>query len=354
MTPLNTDIAFTRSMLGIDIGGSLVKVVLEEEHSSNNITKHPLVTFVRNIVSQNDGEIPNGWKCSVARIPEDAPDTNSVIIRALVLPTADIDLLIDKVKKIWKTAAIAIQIAATGGGALNYKEKLVRGLCVKLMAVKELNAVAAGLAVDIGTTSGDQKLICNVGTGVSLVYVDSQGNVERVSGSGIGGATFWGLIKRLTEFKSFDQAIIASKKNGILGKADTLVEDIYGRETSKAIGLAPDLVAGFLGKLDADNLTDADISAALLRMFISNLGQLAVFQARLSKVEAVWFTGGFVQSVEDTKENSEDSAPAIVRQAITEAVSFWSAGSIAARFPKNAAFLGAIGAIHITSASSPE
>ncbi|KAJ2612645.1 hypothetical protein H4S08_002612 [Coemansia sp. RSA 1365] len=347
MTSLNTDNKLT---LGIDVGGSLLKVVLEENNSSDNI-QHPLLTFVRNIASQNNGKIPSGWKCSVARIPEDASDTNSTILRALVLPTADIDLLIDKVKDQLCATARVIQIAATGGGALNYKEKLELGLCVKLVVAKELDAVAAGLLVDIGTTSEEQMLVCNIGTGVSLVSVDKQGKIERVSGSGIGGATFWGLAKRLTNFKSFDQAVIAAKKNGILGKADTLVEDIYGRETSKEIGLAPDLVAGFLGKLDADNLTDADVSAALLRMFVSNIGQLAVFQARLLKVETVWFTGGFVQSVEDSKEDSENSAPAIVRQAITEAVSFWSAKGIAAKFPNNAALLGAIGAIHAASAT---
>ncbi|PIA14999.1 fumble [Coemansia reversa NRRL 1564] len=348
MTPLNIDNKLT---LGIDVGGSLVKVVLEETDNSSDIIRHPLVTFVRNIASQNNGEIPSGWKCSVARIPEDASDTNSTILRALVLPTADIDLLINKVKHQSCATSTVIQIASTGGGALNYKEKLECGLCVRLLVAKELDAVAAGLSVDIGTTSEEQMLVCNIGTGVSLVSVDKQGKVERVSGSGIGGATFWGLTKRLTNFKSFDQAVIAAKKNGVLGKTDTLVEDIYGRETSKEIGLAPDLVAGFLGKLDASNLTDADISAALLRMFVSNIGQLAVFQARLLNVEAVWFTGGFVQSVENSKEDSENSAPAIVRQAITEAVSFWSANGIAARFPNNAALLGAIGAIHAASAT---
>ncbi|KAJ2798023.1 Pantothenate kinase 4 [Coemansia guatemalensis] len=354
MTPLKANSLSTQLALGIDIGGSLVKVVLEEGDGSSDSAQHPLLSFVHNIASQNDGEIPDGWKCSVARIPEGSSDANSTTLRALVLPTADISLLIDKVKNNWRTGARTIRIAATGGGALNHKATLERGLCVELVVAKELDAVAAGLAADIGASSEEQMLVCNVGTGVSLVSVDSQGNVERVSGSGIGGATFWGLTKRLTNFKSFDQAVVAAKKDGVLGKADTLVEDIYGRETSKEIGLAPDLVAGFLGKLDADNLTDADVSAALLRMFVSNLGQLAVFQARLSKVDAVWFTGGFVQSAEDTGEESECSAPAIVRQAITEAVSFWSAGSIAAQFPRNAALLGAIGAIHATSATLSE
>ncbi|KAJ2316246.1 hypothetical protein GGI00_007045 [Coemansia sp. RSA 2681] len=106
-----------------------------------------------------------------------------------------------------------------------------------------------------------------------------------------------------------------------------------------------DLVAGFLGKLGADDATDADVVAALLRMVTNNLGQLAVFQARLMGVSEVWFTGGFVQSA---SEATEGSAGRIVRQAVTRAVAFWSAGAIRARFPPDALLLGALGAVAIS------
>lgn len=45
----------------------------------------------------------------------------------------------------------------------------------------------------------------NVGSGVSILKVNSPNEFERVSGSSIGGGTFWGLCKLLTNIESFDE-----------------------------------------------------------------------------------------------------------------------------------------------------
>ncbi|KAJ2448203.1 hypothetical protein EV183_005556 [Coemansia sp. RSA 2336] len=307
---------------------------------------HPLLTYIRKQTSTEAAKaLPQGWSGST--FYRERKDSDRVALHALVVPTADIQQFMDAAAPPSSASASGrIKVAATGGGALKYQSELERQLNIELIIVKELHATARGLQLDSGAEAAKQMLICNIGTGISLVRVDEQGQVERVSGSGIGGATFWGLAKRLTQFRDFDTAIVAANKEGTLGKADTLVEDIYGRETSKAIGLPPDLVAGFLGKLDADCLSDADISAALLRMFVSNVGQLAVFQARLLKTAAVWFTGGFVQSKCAADNGAGGSAAEIAQTAIADAVLFWSGGSIQPLFPQHAALLGAMGAIH--------
>ncbi|KAJ2109181.1 hypothetical protein GGF48_005778 [Coemansia sp. RSA 921] len=337
----------TQPFIGIDIGGTLMKIVMESgnDKSVGVSDGHPLVSFIRNRSLHEDKSLSDGWKSTVFSRP--GKDSKEHLFRALIIPTTDIEQLMNSVETQESHASGKIRIAATGGGAHKYKDELERRLNVQLLIVKELEATAHGLLVDSEQSVGTQMLLCNVGTGVSLATVDEQGEVERVSGSGVGGATFWGLVKRLTQFSSFNEAILAAHNAGVLGKTDTLVEDIYGRETSKEIGLAPDLVAGFLGKLDSDDLTDADISAGLLRMFASNLGQLAVFQARLIGVSTVWFAGGFVQSA--SSENSEDNTAEIIQNAIGEAVSFWSAGKLQAQFPRNAALLGAMGAVHVTA-----
>ncbi|KAJ2713525.1 hypothetical protein H4R19_002204 [Coemansia spiralis] len=317
--------------VGIDVGGSLLKAVVLAAQAEPVPSEHPLEWYLRRAASAVSGpSLPDTWQRATAA-------TSAGQMGALLLPVADMARLIDGVEALGPAACGSIRVAATGGGALKHREELERRLGVQLVVVSELDAVVRGLLADAdGAAAGEQAVVCNVGTGISLVSVDAQGGVERVSGSGIGGATFWGLVRRLTQFAGFDEAVLAAHTSGRLGAADTLVEDIYGRETSKAIGLAPDLVAGFLGKLDADNLTDADVAAALLRMFASNIGQLAVFQARLLAVDAVHFTGGFVPL---------GQAGDIVRAAIAEATAFWSAGKVAARFPRSPALLGAIGAV---------
>ena len=47
-------------------------------------------------------------------------------------------------------------------------------------------------------------LLVNIGSGVSIIKVDEDGNFERVSGTSLGGGTLWGLLSLLTPAKTFD------------------------------------------------------------------------------------------------------------------------------------------------------
>jgi type II pantothenate kinase len=47
-------------------------------------------------------------------------------------------------------------------------------------------------------------LLVNIGSGVSIIKVDEDGQYERVSGTSIGGGTLWGLLSLLTPATSFD------------------------------------------------------------------------------------------------------------------------------------------------------
>ena len=52
-------------------------------------------------------------------------------------------------------------------------------------------------------------LLVNIGSGVSMVKVTGPGpgQYERVSGSSIGGGTFWGLCQLLTQSTNFDEML---------------------------------------------------------------------------------------------------------------------------------------------------
>lgn len=47
-------------------------------------------------------------------------------------------------------------------------------------------------------------LLVNIGSGVSIIKADEDGNYERVSGTSLGGGTLWGLLSLLTPATSFD------------------------------------------------------------------------------------------------------------------------------------------------------
>ncbi|GKD41724.1 pantothenate kinase 1 [Tanacetum coccineum] len=80
--------------------------------------------------------------------------------------------------------------------------------------------------------------LVNIGSGVSMIKVDGDGKFERVSGTSIGGGTFWGLGKLLTKCKSFD-ALLEMSHEGNNRVIDMLVGDIYGElDYSKLLGCA--------------------------------------------------------------------------------------------------------------------
>ena len=63
----------------------------------------------------------------------------------------------------------------------------------------------------------------NIGSGVSILKVDSESSSQRVSGSSLGGGTFWGLCRLLTRVRAFDEMLELSMRG----------------DNSKARGTAP-------------------------------------------------------------------------------------------------------------------
>ena len=55
-------------------------------------------------------------------------------------------------------------------------------------------------------------LLVNIGSGVSMLKVAGDGGYERVSGSSMGGGTFWGLCRLLTRVSSFDEMLELSSR----------------------------------------------------------------------------------------------------------------------------------------------
>ena len=81
-------------------------------------------------------------------------------------------------------------------------------------------------------------LLVNIGSGVSILKVDGEGKYTRVSGSCLGGGTFWGLCRLLTKAKSFDEMLELGMKgnnNAVCGHVGNAVIDPSERDDNGGV-----------------------------------------------------------------------------------------------------------------------
>lgn len=190
--------------------------------------------------------------------------------------------------------------------------------------------------IDIDPCTVYPYLLVNIGSGVSMVRVDGEGIYQRISGTNIGGGTFWGLCRLLTGCSSFDDILELSSR-GDNSKVDMLVGDIYGGRDYASIGLSADTIASSFGKVLHSNKTlqdynPSDIAMSLCRMISYNIGQLAYLNAKRYNLSRIFFGGFFIRGHPYTMET------------ISFAIRFWSEGEMGAMFLRHEGFLGAMGA----------
>lgn len=94
-----------------------------------------------------------------------------------------------------------------------------------------------------------------------MIKVTGDGNFERISGTNLGGGTFWGLCRLLTGVRSFDEMLELSSK-GCSANVDMLVGDIYGGRDYETMGLSADMIASSFGKVAAEQRPLSDYNPA--------------------------------------------------------------------------------------------
>ncbi|KAJ4840212.1 Pantothenate kinase 2, mitochondrial [Turnera subulata] len=245
---------------------------------------------------------------------------------------------------------------ATGGGAYKFADLFKEKLGISLDKEDEMNCLVAGanfllkaIRHEAFTHMEGQKefvqidqndlfpyLLVNIGSGVSIIKVDGDGKFERVSGTNVGGGTYWGLGRLLTKCKSFDELLELSQR-GDNRTIDMLVGDIYGGMDYNKIGLSASTIASSFGKAisdkkELDDYSPEDISLSLLRMISYNIGQIAYLNALRFGLKRIFFGGFFIRG------------HAYTMDTISFAVHFWSKGNAQAMFLRHEGFLGALGA----------
>jgi len=194
----------------------------------------------------------------------------------------------------------------------------------------------------ISYSSAYPYMLVTIGTGVSVLRVDGPRKHERVSGSTIGGGTFWGLMRLLTDVEEFEDAMKLAEK-GDPTKVDMMVGDIYGEDSDalEKLGLAADIVASSFGKLvskedPAKGLTQEDLARALLSLVTNNIGQVAYLNAKLHNTPRIYFVGSFLRH------------NMISQRRLSYAIDYWSKGEMEALFLEHEGYFGALGAFLMT------
>lgn len=157
----------------------------------------------------------------------------------------------------------------TGGGAFKFEKMLRDTLGVSINKLDEMKMLVDGLNFclqhvnnEVFTYSHETKkqtfvppsdgadsfpyLLVNIGSGVSILKVTSKDTFQRVSGSSIGGGTFWGLASQMADVTTWDQVQDMSL-SGDNRHIDLLVGDIYGTGYDK-LGLDANVIASSFAK----------------------------------------------------------------------------------------------------------
>ncbi|CAN4086048.1 unnamed protein product [Withania somnifera] len=344
------------SHLALDIGGSLIKLIYFSRHADRQVDDKR-----KRKVKERLG-VSNGSRRSYpilgGRLHFVKFETSKInecldFIHSKQLHCGGMD------SQCWPSDAPPSEnavIKATGGGAYKFADLFKERLGVSIEKEDEMNCLVAGANfllkairheafthmeghkefVQIDQNDLFPYLLVNIGSGVSMIKVDGDGQFQRVSGTNVGGGTYWGLGRLLTKCKSFDELLELSQR-GDNRTIDMLVGDIYGGMDYSKIGLSASTIASSFGKTISENkeLEDykpEDISLSLLRMISYNIGQIAYLNALRFGLKRIFFGGFFIRG------------HAYTMDTISFAVQFWSKGDAQAMFLRHEGFLGALGA----------
>ncbi|OQR70041.1 pantothenate kinase 4-like [Tropilaelaps mercedesae] len=355
-----------KKTFALDVGGSLAKVV----YIADTPVKQPL------------------HKCSNAQTSPDYVDCECLQMHFAKFEAGHLD---DCLRFIRQTGPPR-KIYVTGGGSHMSREQITQTLrdSCEVVSVDEIECAVRGanfllrnvpeevFSCDYASRSfvfGQKKdvkenvfpyLLVNIGSGVSMIKVESECHSERIGGSAVGGGTFWGLGALLTGVQNFDQLLDIAER-GDPNNVDVTVGDIYGDNYKNLeanllacsfgkVSMFPHLVprpkhrSGSAGegsgesnasqrlpgessqfRLNAQVLL-TDVAAALLRVVAYDIAQLAVLYALTHNLKRIYFGGYFLRS-----------RPVTIHM-VSSCVYFCSKGGVEAAFFRHEGYLGAIGA----------
>lgn len=231
--------------------GALTPLILESHNQTDGLALSPLDNdqLLNSIMRRTSQHFPGG-SLNFERFETDNIDECVGFIQSLIERSARVNgVSVEELRK-------GVKIVATGGGAHKFYELFSKSLGVDVGREDEMECLIEGLkfitlipnevyyfsdeliqsvvhptasssksippqsndmlerpspnppsyAVTFESNPAPQLpcLLVNIGSGVSIIKVDENGNYERVSGTSLGGGTLWGLLSLLTPATSFD------------------------------------------------------------------------------------------------------------------------------------------------------
>ncbi|XP_075503373.1 pantothenate kinase 2 isoform X2 [Primulina tabacum] len=343
------------SHLALDIGGSLIKLIYFSRHENKPVNDRRKRTIKERLAVSNVNR--RSYPILGGRLHFVKFETSKIYDCLDFIYSKQLHRGMDS--RHWQAQGSDTEntiIKATGGGAHKYADLFKERLGISIEKEDEMDCLVAGANfllkairheafthmeghkafVQIDSNDMFPYLLVNIGSGVSMIKVDGDGVFQRVSGTNVGGGTYWGLGKLLTKCKCFDELLELSQR-GDNRTIDMLVGDIYGGMDYSKIGLSASTIASSFGKTISENkeLEDyrpEDISLSLLRMISYNIGQISYLNALRFGLKRIFFGGFFIRG------------HAYTMDTISFAVHFWSKGEAQAMFLRHEGFLGALGA----------
>uniref|UniRef100_F1KZL9 pantothenate kinase n=1 Tax=Ascaris suum TaxID=6253 RepID=F1KZL9_ASCSU len=365
---------------GIDIGGTLVKLVYFEPRDHDDVlgTEEELLrgrTIQRYLIT-NKAYGESGVRDAHLQLNNVEINGRTGTIHFIRFPT---DRMVDFVSLVKSKgfAQMSSTVCATGGGAVKYAKLAETELNMQLHKADELESLIKGIEF-VAATNLDEcyyyenpldeekckkviwrwssgrcstsdllseaekqdglqypYIVCNIGSGVSVLAVRGHDDFERISGSSIGGGFFQGLCAVMCGCETFEEAIELASR-GDNRNVDKLVKDIYGTGYDQ-IGLPGDIVAASFGKVcsakERDKIRKEDLARSALVTTTNNIGSIAFNGAKAYGIDRIVFVGNFLR------------VNPIAARLLSNAMTFWSKGTKKALFLVHEGYFGAVGCL---------
>lgn len=349
---------------GLDIGGTLVKLVYFEPRDITAEEEQEEVESLKSIRKYLMSNVAYG-QTGIRDVHLELKDLtlcgrkgNLHFIR---FPTYDMSVFIQMARD-KQFSSLHTSLCATGGGAYKFEEEFLTVGGLELWKLDELDCLIRGvLFIESAGFNGQSQcfylenpkdpekcqkipytlknpyplLLVNIGSGVSILAVYSQSDFKRVTGTSLGGGTFFGLCCLLTGCSTFEEALEMAAL-GDSTKVDKLVRDIYGGDYER-FGLPGYAVASSFGNMMSkerrDVVSKEDLARATLITITNNIGSLARMCAVNENISRVVFVGNFLR------------INTISMKLLAYALDYWSKGQLKALFLEHEGYFGAVGAL---------
>ncbi len=177
------------------------------------------------------------------------------------------------------------RVMMTGAGSAFLDKPLYEGLDCR--TVPEFTSVGLG---GLYLSDLDEAIVVSMGTGTALIHAKREGertNIEYLGGTGVGGGTLIGLSRKMIGVDTVEH-IEQLAETGDISKIDLRICDISGNNLYP--GVNHELTASNFGKL-SDLADNHDIAMGIINMVGETIGMMAVFAARNFGLDRVVLTG---------------------------------------------------------------